>query len=138
MESGKAAAIAAAGGALGTLPFLLSSSGVGGTQALLSFAASVAACLLFGVTYRYAVREDASNTQLRGGVVAAFALVKALGAADIIQASAESGEVFSVAVVGNAALYAAQCMLLFGFAATALEAGFSNGVVKRMSGGSGR
>jgi hypothetical protein len=30
--------------------------------------------------------------QLRGGAVAAFALVKAAGAADVIQASADAGE----------------------------------------------
>ena len=30
--------------------------------------------------------------QLRGGAVAAFALVKAVGAADVIQYSADSGE----------------------------------------------
>lgn len=132
-ESGKAAALAAAGGLAGALPLLLSSSSVG-VQGLLSLAASLAACLLFGVTYRYAVRQDATNMHLRGGVVAAFGLVKALGAADVIQATADASDVLSADVVGNAALYAGQCMLLFGFAAAAVEAGFSNGWVKRMPG----
>lgn len=133
LESGKAAALAAAGGLVGALPFLLSAA-TPGLQGLLSLAASAAACMLFGVTYRYAVRQDSTNLHLRGGAVAAFALVKALGAADVIQATAESGEVLSLSVIGNSALYAAQCMLVFGFAAAAVEAGFSNSIVKRMAG----
>ncbi|KAF6255576.1 hypothetical protein COO60DRAFT_199711 [Scenedesmus sp. NREL 46B-D3] len=137
VESGKAAALAAAGGLAGSLPFLLSAS-TPGLQGILSLGASLAACLLFGVTYRYAVREDAANMHLRGGAVAAFGLVKALGAADVIQATADAGDVFGAAVVGNSALYALQCMLLFGFAAAAVEAGFSNGLVKRMGGTSGQ
>lgn len=118
---------------MGALPFLLSASSPG-LQGVLSLGASAAACLLFGVTYRYAVRQDATNVQLRGGVVAAFGLVKALGAADVIQATADAGDVLSLPIVGNSALYAAQCMLVFGFAAAALEAGFSKGWVSRMSG----
>jgi hypothetical protein len=50
-ESGKAAAIAAAGGAVGALPFALG-AGQEGLPVLLSLVASVGACLLFGVTYR--------------------------------------------------------------------------------------
>lgn len=92
-ESGKAAAAAAAGGLAGYLPFFLlaGSSAPSGLQGLLSLGAAVAGCVLFGVTYRYAVRQDADNLQLRGGAVAAFALVKALGASDVIQYSADSG-----------------------------------------------
>eukprot|EP00882_Tetradesmus_deserticola_P014164 GHRQ01015055.1.p1 GENE.GHRQ01015055.1~~GHRQ01015055.1.p1 ORF type:complete len:204 (+),score=102.90 GHRQ01015055.1:632-1243(+) len=137
IESGKAAALAAAGGLAGSLPFLLSAS-TPGLQSILSLGASLAACLLFGVTYRYAVREDASNMHLRGGAVAAFGIVKALGAADVLQATADASDVFSAAVIGNSALYALQCMLLFGFAAAAVEAGFSNGLVKRMGGTNGQ
>jgi len=33
-------------------------------------------CALFGVTYRYAVRGQEANLQLKGGVVAAFGLVR--------------------------------------------------------------
>jgi hypothetical protein len=67
LESGKAAALAAAGGLAGSLPFLLLGGGVGGgLQSLLSLGASAAACLLFGVTYRYAVRSDATNLHVSG------------------------------------------------------------------------
>lgn len=128
IESLKAAALAAVGGAAGALPFVFSSSQPG-QSALLAFAASVAACFLFGVTYRYAVRQDVSNAHLKGGVVAAFGLVKAIGAADMLQSM--SPDAFSIGVLGNAALYAGQSMLTVAFAATALEAGFNNGFVKR-------
>lgn len=32
-------------------------------------------CALFGVTYRYAVRGESANLQLKAGVVAAFGVV---------------------------------------------------------------
>jgi hypothetical protein len=63
-ESGKAAAVAAAGGLAGYLPFFLLTSGSSGLQSLLSLAAAVAGCVLFGVTYRYAVRQDVDNLQV--------------------------------------------------------------------------
>lgn len=44
------------------------------------------------------------------------------------------GNVLSVETIGTCALYAAQSMLVFGFAAAAVEAAFSNGIVKRMRG----
>lgn len=67
MESGKAAAVAAAGGLAGYLPFFLLSSAPSGLQGLLSLGAAVAGCVLFGVTYRYAVRQDADNLQVGFG-----------------------------------------------------------------------
>jgi hypothetical protein len=78
------------------------------------------------------VREDAANTQLKAGVLAAFGLVRAAGGADVLQASA--GGALDLALVGTAALYAAQSMLTFAFAATALEAAFGAGVLQRMAG----
>lgn len=84
------------------------------------------------VPCRYAVRKDATNTQLKGGVIAAFGLVKAIGGADILQAG--SGGAIDVQLLGNGALYAAQSMLTFAFAATALEAAFNAGLLQRMAG----
>jgi hypothetical protein len=63
-ESGKAAAAAAAGGLAGYLPFFLLTGSSAGLQGLLSLGAAVAGCVLFGVTYRYAVRQDADNLQV--------------------------------------------------------------------------
>jgi hypothetical protein len=95
------------------------------------------------------VREDSGNKHLRGGAVAAFALVRAVGGFDLLQRSAAVaaaaaaagsgeaaglGDLLAPSVLGPAALYAGQCMLTFGFAAAALEAAFARGVVKRMRG----
>jgi hypothetical protein len=86
---------------------------------------------------------DSSNTHLRGGAVAAFALVRAAGGFDLLQraAAGDAGSgggalagLLSPQVVGPAALYAGQCMLTFGFAAAALEFAMSSGWVKRMRG----
>ncbi|GBF94357.1 hypothetical protein Rsub_06979 [Raphidocelis subcapitata] len=150
VDSGRAAAIAVAGGLAATLPFALAGGGAGGPSELLALAGTAACCALFGVTYRYAVREDSGNKHLRGGAVAAFALVRAAGGFDLLQrstavaaaatAAAGGGEAAGIAdlltpsVLGPAALYAGQCMLTFGFAAAALEAAFAQGVVKRMRG----
>lgn len=79
------------------------------------------------------MRQDAGNTQLKGGVVAAFGLVKAIGAADVLQAGA-GGELLDPQLLGTAALYAAQSMLTIAFAATAMEAAFNGGALQRMPG----
>jgi uncharacterized membrane protein YfcA len=129
-ESGKAAAVAGIGGSLAALPLLLAVGNPGFTN-LVSFAASVAACSLFGITYRYAVRRDETDTQLKAGVVAAFGLVRAIGAADVFQATEESGRL-TLEVFGLSALYAAQSMLVVGFAAVAMEFAFSKGFVQRV------
>ncbi|GFR48396.1 hypothetical protein Agub_g10290, partial [Astrephomene gubernaculifera] len=110
-------------------------------------ASAVVGCILFGVTYRYAVRGDSSNKHLRMGVVAAFGLVRASGAADMLQAAAAAaggsgfaggGEggvlALATAVVAPAGLYALESLLLFGFASVALEAAFAQGFVKRFDG----
>lgn len=51
-------------------------------------------------------------------------------------AAVAAGEVLSAQVIGTCALYAAQSMLVFGFAAAAVELAFANGLVKRMRGSS--
>jgi hypothetical protein len=64
--------------------------------------------------------------------------VRAAGGFDLLQRTAAGGgggdALLSLDVVGPAALYAAQCMLVFGFAAAALEVGFGSGFVRRMRG----
>ena len=64
IESGKAAAVAGAAGTLASLPFLLSEYGTG-AEAVLGLAGLAASCLLFGVTYRYAVRQDLDRGHLK-------------------------------------------------------------------------
>ncbi|KAI8468210.1 MAG: hypothetical protein J3K34DRAFT_15043 [Monoraphidium minutum] len=148
-ESWKAAALAAAGGLAAAAPLALAAGGGGGGE-LLSLADVAVCCALFGPTYRYVVREDAHNKHLRGGAVTAFALVRAAGALDALQRSsaavaAASGSggggnggglaaLLSPDVLGPSALFAGECMLVFGFAVAALEAGFAGGLVRRMRG----
>ncbi len=76
-------------------------------------------------------QPDASNPHLRGGVVAAFGLVRAAAAGDILQVSSAYGPLDLQAVIGPGALYAGQSVLLCGFAAGALEFAFTNGWVRR-------
>jgi hypothetical protein len=56
--------VAAAGGLAGSLPLALYGAS-GPADALLSLAAATVGAGLFGVTYRYAVRRDAANVQLK-------------------------------------------------------------------------
>lgn len=65
-ESAKAAAAAGLGGAVAILP-LAFSDGSGAGAALLAIGVAGLACALQGVTYRYAVRQDVANTQLKVG-----------------------------------------------------------------------
>lgn len=129
LESCKAAVIAGAAGTIGVAPLLLGSADTS-VQAALSLGATLGACMLFGITYRYAVRAaDAANVHLKGGVVAAFGLVQAAGAGNVLQVVA--GGVLTPEVIGPAALYALQSVLSFGFAATALEVAFNAGLLAR-------
>jgi hypothetical protein len=93
------------------------------------------------------VREDSQSSHLRGGAVAAFALVRAAGGYDLLARAAAAaagggggggglGALLAPEVVGPAALYAGQCVLVFAFAAAAVEAAFGRGLVKRMRGSS--
>jgi hypothetical protein len=63
IESGKAAAAAAAAGALASLP--IAAAGGGTLGGLLALGAAGLASALLGVTYRYAVRQDTGNLQLK-------------------------------------------------------------------------
>ncbi|KAG2485157.1 hypothetical protein HYH03_016047 [Edaphochlamys debaryana] len=137
IESLKAAAVATAAGLAAELPLVALAAGGDGAgsplSSALSLAAAAGAAFLFGATYRYAVRDDSSNTHLRGGVVAAFALVRVAGAGDALQAAAAQAgnNPLGLDVVGPAALYGAEGLLMFGFASVALEIAFSQGWVKR-------
>lgn len=74
VESGKAAAVAGAAGTLASLPFVLSDAGTG-LAGVLTLGGVAVSCLLFGVTYRYAVRQDLANPHLKvnwGGTMCAL------------------------------------------------------------------
>ena len=125
MESVKAAVVAGAGGGALAAPLLVSQGG--GTAAV---GAAALSCAAFGVTYRYAVRRDVENSELKGGVVGAFGLARGLSAADVYLRAASLEGDLDVASYAQAALLAGQGVLTFAFAALALEQAFERGIVK--------
>ncbi|GMH33662.1 hypothetical protein BSKO_01496 [Bryopsis sp. KO-2023] len=131
IESVKAGAIALVGGAISLAP-LIWASGASATSGTLSLLAGLGSCGLFGITYRYAVSADVENRQLKSGVVTAFGLVRALGQADTVQLlKAQEGVApIDPDVIGPGLLGAGQSVILFGFAAIAIEASFRFGLLK--------
>ncbi|KAK9819641.1 hypothetical protein WJX72_000632 [[Myrmecia] bisecta] len=131
VESSKAATVAGAGGLLASLPYLLSTSQLGLVTAA-SAAICLASCALFGVTYRYAIRRDIGDSHLKGGVIAAFGLVRGLAQAETIQETAAKAgnSILSADVLGQAALVAGESMLTFGFAAVAMEIALRQGYLR--------
>lgn len=79
IASVKAASISAIVGTLASLPisFYQDTSYV---ELILNLAIIFISCTLFGVTFRYAVRRDLDNIQLKTGTSAAFGFVKGLAA----------------------------------------------------------
>ncbi|KAK9861963.1 hypothetical protein WJX84_009465 [Apatococcus fuscideae] len=131
IESGKAAAASGTVGLLASLPFIVA-EGEPPAIALLSMATSLASGVLFGVVYRYALRQDTSNFQLKAGVVAAFGLVRGLAQAEaVLQSQQSSGsDLFSITSLLQAAIPAGQSMLLFGFAGAILDYGLRRGLLQ--------
>jgi hypothetical protein len=125
VESVKAAVVAGAGGGAVAAPLVVSQGG--GTAAV---GAAALSCAAFGVTYRYAVRRDVENSELKGGVVGAFGLARGLSAADVYLRAASLEGDLDVASYAQAALLAGQGVLTFAFAALALEQAFERGIVK--------
>lgn len=126
IESAKAGTAAALSGTLLSLPLLLSQSS-GSLVTLESVAGVAVSCLVFGVTYRYALRDDFGNDQLKGGVVGAFGLTRGFGCADVFLHGSDQ---YDFASWAQAALLAGESVLTFAFAAVALEAGFSRGLLQ--------
>lgn len=80
---------------------------------------------------RYAVRGDVDNSHLRSGAVGAFGLVRAAAGGDMLQRTAEAGPLDFNTVIGPAALYTGESMILFAFASAAVEVAFRQGLVQR-------
>lgn len=126
MESAKAAALGGVGGGALATPLILSQGG-----GVISIGTAAVSCAVFGVTYRYAVRKDLGNNELKGGVVGAFGLARGLSAADVyLRAASLNGDAAGFETYAQAALLAGQGVLMYAFAALALEQGFSQGFLK--------
>lgn len=75
LESVKAAVISSMVGTLASLPISLSQA-TNLSEVILRSSVVLISCALFGVTFRYAVRRDIDNVQLKTGTVGAFGFVK--------------------------------------------------------------
>lgn len=74
-ESTKAASISALVGTFAGLPICFTQV-TNFTQLILPLAINFISCALFGVTFRYAVRRNLDDVQLKTGTAAAFGVVK--------------------------------------------------------------
>lgn len=140
LESAKVALTGGgAAGLIGTLFLLLHRIDAVGLNAALAMAikgfgaqtfwiSSAIAALsgtLFGLTYRYALRQD-TNSQLKGGVVLAFGLVRGLALVDVASALYQRLWPFLTAI--------GESLLLFAVVAALIDWGFSQGWLKRFAG----
>ena len=75
LESVKAASISALVGTFSGLPICFIHV-TDTTQLLLPLAINFISCALFGITFRYTIRRNLDDVQLKTGVAAAFGVVK--------------------------------------------------------------
>lgn len=75
LESVKAASISAIVGTFAGLPICFTQV-TNFTQLILPLAINFISCALFGVTFRYTIRRNLDDVQLKTGVAAAFGVVK--------------------------------------------------------------
>ncbi|KAF7151604.1 hypothetical protein RHSIM_Rhsim02G0251400 [Rhododendron simsii] len=119
LESVKAASVSALVGSFAGLPIVLAQMN-SNSLLILPFTITFISCALFGVTFRYAVRRDLDNFQLKTGTSAAFAFVKGLATLDGgPPLELEMGSFLSHAV--GSAVYVAENLLVFLFAGIALD-----------------
>ncbi|KAF3325023.1 hypothetical protein FCM35_KLT11180 [Carex littledalei] len=119
LESIKAAVISSMVGTLASLPISLSQA-TNSTELILHSSVILISCALFGVTFRYAVRRDIDNVQLKTGTAGAFGFVKGL-------AGFEAGNSLELSTNGlisssvSGAISVAENIFIFLFAAVALD-----------------
>ncbi|MEP0912500.1 hypothetical protein NDI45_16420 [Leptolyngbya sp. GB1-A1] len=92
-------------------------------EALISFAIAIFSGFLFGVTYRYVVRQD-NNPQLQSGAVGAFGLVRGFAQ---IEASLDKKM-----PLWTGGIWVAESLLLFGAVALSLNWILDRGWIQRM------
>jgi hypothetical protein len=144
IESLKAGVIAAAamGGALAGIWGLRLPIGAGPTTSIwwLEAASALIAGFLFGITYRYIVRQD-HNSHLKSGAILAFGLVRGLAQISPMIAeglrSIDGPLPLNAALlldVGRCALVVLESIVLFAFAQLALEQALNRGWVQPFQG----
>lgn len=118
-ESVKAASISALVGTLTGLPICFTQV-TNTTQLLLPLAINFICCALFGVTFRYTIRRNLDDVQLKTGVAAAFGVVKGLatlGAGPLPDPIFES----FLSHAQDGTIYVSENLLIFISAAVALD-----------------
>jgi len=132
-ESGKAAVVGGFAAAAAAAPLSLASGAAAPLVAgLVTLGSAFASGALFSVVYRYALRRDLGNIHLKGGVVAAFGLVRGAAQVEALVAEQRAGdlaELVPVAVVAQAAALVGESVLLFALAGAALEACMTRGYI---------
>lgn len=115
----RAAALGWAAAAVSTL------EGLAGLTFWISVAIAALSGALFGITYRYAVRQDTSS-YLRSGVIFAFSFVRGLALVNVGAALSMMGWPFLIAIT--------ESLLMFSVAAAVLELALRRGWIATVAG----
>ena len=134
IESAKVGTVSAIGGVLLSLPLALSQFSGNAFNQFADVGATALSCALFGVVYRYAVRENIDDFQLKGGVVGAFGLVRGVGQAEVFMDVASNNDELSFAAFAQAAAICGESVLVFLFAGLCVEAAMTREFILRKSG----
>ncbi|XP_051136875.1 uncharacterized protein LOC127255404 isoform X2 [Andrographis paniculata] len=119
VESLKAAFVSAVFGTLAECPIALSRA-ASDSQMISTLAITFISCVMFGVTFRYAIRRDLDNFQLKSGTSAAFGFVKGLGMLGAgLPVEMDANSIFSIALDGAVSI--SENLLVFLFAGIALD-----------------
>uniref|UniRef100_A0A1D1Z7G9 Laminin subunit gamma-1 n=1 Tax=Anthurium amnicola TaxID=1678845 RepID=A0A1D1Z7G9_9ARAE len=128
LESIKVALISSIVGTLAGLPisfYQVTSS----SQLVVHLVVIFISCALFGVTFRYTIRRDLDNIQLKTGTCAAFGFVRGLSAAETTQPREfDNTSLMSLAIDG--AIYVMEGTFIFIFSAVALDYCFKMGFLR--------
>ncbi|WOL13122.1 hypothetical protein Cni_G21891 [Canna indica] len=127
LESGKAALVSSLAGSLASVPISLYQA-TSFPQLILHLVVISFSCALFGVTFRYTVRRDLDNFQLKTGTCAAFGFIKGLSAAEVgktLELDTKSLTSFSI----DGAVSVSENIFIFLTAAIALDFCFKMGIL---------
>ncbi|XP_011026800.1 PREDICTED: uncharacterized protein LOC105127267 [Populus euphratica] len=127
LESIKAGFVSALIGTLAGFPISLTQV-TSNAQLILPSTITFISCALFGLTFRYAVRRDLDNFQLKTGTAAAFGIVKGLATLAGGQPLELDPESF-LSHAFNGAMYVSENLLIFTFAAISLDFCFKMGLL---------
>ncbi|KAI4365284.1 hypothetical protein MLD38_021281 [Melastoma candidum] len=127
LESVKAALISALIGTATALPISFTQASTT-SELLAPLSITFISCALFGVTFRYAVRRDLDNIQLKTGTAAAFGIVRGLGYFDRGPPPVLNLESLQSYLL-DGAVYISESLIIFTFAAVALDFLFKMGIL---------